>query len=72
MRFGPNGSVPESLRPVWELTSLTSGDCRMSARIRAATSADFSSEMPEGRFARIQISPSSSGGMNSLPRWVPR
>ncbi len=33
LRFGPNGSVPESLRPVWDATRLTSGDCRMRARI---------------------------------------
>ena len=27
LRFGPKGSMPESLRPLWDITILTSGDC---------------------------------------------
>ena len=72
LRFGPNGSVPESFRPVWEATRLTSGDSRISRRIRRAISADFSTEMPAGRLARIQMTPSSSWGRNSVPSELPR
>ncbi len=58
---------PESFRPLWDMTILTSGDCRMSCRMRAAVSADSSSEIPGGRFERTQITPSSSCGRNSVP-----
>ena len=36
-----------------------------------ATSADFSTEIPGGRLARIQMTPSSSWGKNSDPIPVP-
>ena len=71
LRFGPNGSVPESLRPDCELTSNTSGCFWMSARMSFATRADFSSDVPGGRLARTQMTPSSSCGRNSVPSRVP-
>ena len=43
---GAEGSIPELFRPLWDITILTSGDCRMSCRIRAAVSADSSREIP--------------------------
>ena len=67
-RFGPKGSVPESFRPVWELTSFTSADSLRMARMSLAISADFASEIPGGKLARIQMTPSSSWGRNSVPR----
>ena len=70
-RFGPNGSVPESLRPDCELTSNTSGCFWIRARMSFATRADFSRDVPGGRLARTQMTPSSSCGRNSVPSRVP-
>jgi len=60
------------LRPVCDVTDFTSGDRRTSRRIDAASSADLFTEMPPGKFARIQSTPSSSCGRNSDPSVVPR
>ncbi len=40
--------------------------------MRSATSADFVSEIPAGRLARTQMTPSSSWGRNSEPSELPR
>ena len=72
VRFGPNGSVFESCRPVCELTRRTSGARRISSRMLDAISADFSMATPGASVARIQMTPSSSCGRNSRPTREPR
>lgn len=71
MRFGPNGSVPASLRPACEATARISGNRFRVWRMWAAIWALFSSEVPGGRLERIQMVPSSSVGRNSEPRLPP-
>lgn len=62
--------MPESLRPGFGMTIFTSGVWEISARIAEAVSADFASEIPGARLARIQMTPSSSCGRNSAPTRV--
>src|SRR6266700_5452228 len=54
LRLGPYGSVPESFRPVCELTRETSSALPRIPRTLPAISDDLESEMPAGRLARTQ------------------
>ena len=62
-------SVPSSGRPTCDITPRISGTEAITSRSRGASRAASSSVTVRGRIARIQRFPSSSGGMNSPPRW---
>ena len=59
MRLGGKGSVPLSLRPDCTVTNSISGNSRTISRIDLPKRAVCSIEVPSGKLARIQITPSS-------------
>ena len=62
------GSVEVSARPILPNTLCTSGNCLMMRSVCCRTSEALAAEMPGSALGMYSRSPSSSGGMNSLPR----
>jgi len=56
-----------SFRPAWTTPTFTSGNSRAISRSRRPYSLGCSSEVPAGKFARTQTTPSSMYGRNSNP-----
>ena len=62
------GSVPSSGRPACDIAEITSGNCRMIARMRAHIFDVSLTEIPGGKVRLTQKVPSFSSGRNSVPK----